>query len=131
MERARQRLSVVVPLTVANHTRREVGGRTEHPASSIQHRVGGWLVVQLGKSRHNPAVMVYFRLVRHASEALLDLQTLIVHELLPVKGGFYQLRMGQGRSGKLQVGDATIDFFINGKSIDKTKTFQQKTTRRV
>ncbi|HNR68540.1 MAG TPA: AgmX/PglI C-terminal domain-containing protein [bacterium] len=49
-------------------------------------------------------------------DAQLDLHSLMVHELLPVKDGYCQLQIQHGRRGRIEVGDATIQFLVNGQT---------------
>ncbi|MBN1541075.1 AgmX/PglI C-terminal domain-containing protein [candidate division KSB1 bacterium] len=49
-------------------------------------------------------------------DARLDLQTLLVHELLPARSGYYQLPIRHGRNGLIHVGDATVQFHVNGRA---------------
>ncbi|MBN1996525.1 energy transducer TonB [candidate division KSB1 bacterium] len=51
-------------------------------------------------------------------ESRLSIQDLIIHDLLPVKGGSRSLKFTHGRTGHVQVGDVDINFEFNGTIAD-------------
>lgn len=51
--------------------------------------------------------------IRH-KESRISLQDLVVQELLPKKGDFYNLQFSHGRSGYIRIDDANISFLYDG-----------------